>query len=227
MSIGKEVLLITLNVDEENNNIDLSKRSINDSEIAFFTDNYKKYLKLFTLWKYVYLKVNNIEVCEENILKVDVDALYDFMKKTFWTLLKKYSVDELINKIFETTQYYILNDIDDHENITQIVSEYMNKKFVKVLPSLTEEIVMYSYEETGTEDIKYVLDFENFFDNNDNMMDKYDINVKYITNSIYNLNIKLIDINNIHICDINNVKNKYLDEIIKRANIKKVIIQKK
>jgi len=59
MPIDKQVILIVLSSNETNNTVDLSKRLINDTEIEIFTNNYKIYLKLFGIFRYVYLKINN------------------------------------------------------------------------------------------------------------------------------------------------------------------------
>ena len=223
MAVGKEILLITLNVDEESKNIDLSKRSINDEEISLFTETYKKYRQLFTLWRYVYLKLNNINVCEENIVNINVDNLYTFLNNTLWKLQKQYTDDELHECIIDNKKYHIFNDLGENcDEIKNIIEDYTSKKIVKILPSKTIDMVLYSYNETGNIDIKYALDYKNFLNNSH--LEKYNVDIKYMTNSKYNLHIKLIDIKNIDNDNIEELTCEILNEISKRSKEKNIIM---
>ncbi len=240
MEIGKEVLLITLNVniedengDEKNISIDLSKRSIRDDEISIFMDNYKIYLKLFDLWKYIYLKINNIELNNDTILNINVNLLYKFMKNNLWKLITTTEPKILLEMLYNKNQYNILNDIEDCDKIKEILQCYVDKKIIKTIPKISKELIIYSYEMNGLNDIKYVLDYKNF-DCYNNVLNKYNIEIKYMTNTKYNLHITLIpnenndnkennDNNENNENNINEILNNFVDEIKKRSVVKNVI----
>jgi translation initiation factor 2 alpha subunit (eIF-2alpha) len=228
MAIGKEVLLNTITVDEKKQNIDLSKRMINDNEIKYFTDNYKKHLQLFNLWRYIFFKLHGIEINDENILKIDTELFSSFLEKTLWNFQNEYTNEELIEIMFNNDKYDIFNNLENNSEIKEILKKYTDSKIVKVLPQKTLEITLYSFESTGLNDIKYVLNYKTYDNENiNNSLSKYSIDIKYMTNSIYNINIKLNnfnDINNNEIDNIDIISSYFLKEIKKRSIDKQIIM---
>ena len=162
------------------------------------------------------------------IKKIDTELFSSFLEKTLWNFQNEYTNEELIEIMFNNDKYDIFNNLENNSEIKEILKKYTDSKIVKVLPQKTLEITLYSFESTGLNDIKYVLNYKTYDNENiNNSLSKYSIDIKYMTNSIYNINIKLNnfnDINNNEIDNIDIISSYFLKEIKKRSIDKQIIM---
>ena len=190
LTIGKDILVHVIQVDESKGMIDLSKRTISDDDIKQFTEIHKSHIQLYNLFKQLYMKINNIIELE----KLNQEDLYNFMCNTLFEIQNEFENDHLIEKITnkETNNEIIESiDFDSIPNITnnsfkQILDEYIDKKINRTKQELTETIKLMTYNLTGLADIKYVLDFKSFDEFSE--LDKdFDIKINYISSSVYSI----------------------------------------
>lgn len=206
LTIGKDILLHVIQVDEDKCMIDLSKRSIGDDDIKQFTETHRIHLKLYGLFKELYMKMNNIT----NLEKINQEILHNFMCKTLFEIQTEYENEyiylKIINKdtnkeILESIDFDSINiDLTSNElenNITLdkfkiILDNFIDKKINRTKPEITEIIKLMAYSATGLADIKYTLDIKSFNKYNDYKKD-FEIKINYMTGSSYNIIINQKD----------------------------------
>lgn len=127
---------------------------------------------------------------------------------------------ELLNL---TNEYNILN-ID---KLKEVVNDYIRTKIVLVKPNKEIVFNLCSLEINGLYDLKYVMDYKNFYFYN-NISEDYTISILYDTNSEYKLSIKQNDfsIKN-QDYDIDKLEENLMDEISKRSSEKNMIFNYK
>ena len=217
LTVGKEVHLIVINVDTVKGFVDLSKRTINNEEIALFDEKYKIYIKLYNMFRNFFKKYHDYK--EE----YDDKQFEEFLKNTLW----KFQVKLEDTEIYDT----ITNSDSNTELINQslnldlvkfkgIIDNYIKTNIFVVKPSKEIIFTLYSVEEEGYFDLKYTLDYKNFYFYK-NVADDYLISILYETNSDYKIIIKQNDyiIKN-QDYDIEKVEIDILDEILKRSTDK-------
>ena len=199
LTVGKDILVHVIQVDESKNMIDLSKRTISDDDIKLFTNTHKSHIQLYNLFKQLYMKINNITELE----KLNQDDLHNFMCNTLFEIQTEFENDYIIEKIInkETNNEIIESiDFDSIPNITcdifkNNLNEHIDKKINRIKPELNETIKLMTYNATGLADIKYVLDFKSF-DEFTELEKDFDIKINYISSSVYSiiLNQKDLDL---------------------------------
>jgi translation initiation factor 2 alpha subunit (eIF-2alpha) len=208
VNVGKDVIAQITGFNNEKNFCELSIRSLVPSDIENFNKNHHSYLKLYNLWRYIYMKMTpDINMDTE---KINSENLNIFMEKTFWNILtcleeknetennennddeKIINNDEIFNILINSkTNMDLLNYILDYDKniIKTILDNYSLNKIVPIKQSKTEEIKVYSYDCDGLENIKKALDYTTFAKWND-LQNNYEISILYLTGSKYSLNIK-------------------------------------
>lgn len=197
LTVGKDILLNVIQIDETKEFIDLSKRAICDDDIKLFNEKHKSHMYLYNIFKHIFMRLNNIDVLN----KIDNDKLHNFMCLTLFDLQTKFEndllCDNIISKennteIIESINYNLLEY--SMTDIKKIIDEYIDNKINRIKPELTETIKLITYSSTGLADLKYALDYKSF--NEFEILTKdFDISINYITGSIYSLIIKQKDFN--------------------------------
>ncbi len=190
LTVGKDILVHVIQVDETKNMIDLSKRTISDEDIKQFTDSHRLHIQLYNLFKLLYMKINNIT--EPN--KINQDDMHNFMCNTLFEIQTEFENEYIMEKITskETNNEIIESiDFDSIPNITLDVfkknlDEYIDKKINRTKPELTETIKLMTYNSTGLADIKYSLDFKSFNEFIELEKD-FEIKINYISGSVYSI----------------------------------------
>jgi len=222
LTIGKDILVHVLQVDNEKNMIDLSKRTIGDDDIKLFTDTHRSHIQLYNLFKQLYMKIYNL-----GIEKISHEELHKFLCLTLFELQTEFENEYLNTKLVcKETNTEIIDSIDfesidglSKEQFKSILDDYIDKKINRTKPELTETIKLMTYSSTGVVDIKYTLDFKSF-ENFSELKDDFDIKINYMTGSAYSIVITQKDF------DLKG--NKTIDEIntFIKQEIKKRAIEK-
>ena len=227
LTIGKEVLLIVIQVDKEKEIIDLSKRSINEEEITIFHEKNKQHIQLYNIFKHIFMKLNNIDKHEN----IDQDKLYDFMCYTIWEIQNNfensYILENIVNKntnteILETGDYE--NKLYTLEQIKFVLNEYIDTKLNRVKPSITENIKLLSYNIDGLNDIKFILNLKELEIYNE-LLNDFNIKICYISSSVYSIELNQKEFNNIGLYTIDSAIKIIKTEIKNRAESKKIQFQ--
>jgi translation initiation factor 2 alpha subunit (eIF-2alpha) len=220
LTIGKEVHLIVINVDEKKGYVDLSKRTINDEEITLFDEKYKIYIKLYNMFRNFFKRYYDYKG------EYDDKQLEEFLKNTLWKFqetLEDNEISETITNSDNNTQLINQSLNLDKSKLKCIIDDYIKTNIFVVKPSKEIMLTLYSVGEEGYFDLKYTLDYKNFYFYK-NVADDYSISILYETNSDYKIIIKQIDyvIKN-QDYDIEKVEIDILDEILKRSTEKNMI----
>ena len=221
LSVGKEILLNVIQVNEEKKMIDLSKRTISDDDIKLFNAKHKSHIQLYNLFKHIYMKLNELD----NPDKINEDKLYDFMCVSLWEIQTECENDMLIEKILSKDTFREILDLIDFnslENITReqfelILTNWIENKVNRTKPELTETIKLMTYSATGLADIKYTLDYKNFPFYSEDVRKDFDVKILYISSSVYSLNIMQNDFDLIGNITINDITTMIKKEIKQRA----------
>lgn len=221
LSVGKEILLNVIQVNEEKKMIDLSKRTISDDDIKLFNSKHKSHIQLYNLFKHIYMKLNELD----NPDKINEDKLYDFMCVSLWEIQTECENDVLIEKILSKDTFREILDLIDFnslENITReqfelILTNWIENKVNRTKPELTETIKLMTYSATGLADIKYTLDYKNFPFYSEDVRKDFDVKILYISSSVYSLNIMQNDFDLIGNITINDITTMIKKEIKQRA----------
>lgn len=197
LTVGKDVLLHVIQINPEKMAIDLSKRSIDDEEIKIFSLKHKLHIQLYNIFKQLYMSINSINSHE----KLSNDNVYNWMCKTLFNIQIDFDNEYILEKLLcKDTNLEIIESIEydglitiENLNITQelfkkILDEYIDEKINRIKPELSENIKLMTYSSTGLADIKYSLDFKNFELYSDLSID-FDIEINYLTSSVYSINI--------------------------------------
>jgi translation initiation factor 2 alpha subunit (eIF-2alpha) len=94
LTVGKDILVHVIQVDETKSMIDLSKRTISDDDVKQFTETHRTHIQLYNLFKQLYMKINNI--IELN--KLNQDELHNFMCNTLFEIQTEFENDYLFEK---------------------------------------------------------------------------------------------------------------------------------
>jgi translation initiation factor 2 alpha subunit (eIF-2alpha) len=225
LTIGKDILVHVIQVDESKNMIDLSKRTISDEDIKQFTDSHRTHIQLYNLFKQLYMKINNIT--EPN--KIDQEDMHSFLSNTLFEIQtefeNEYIQEKIINK--ETNGEIIeLINFDSIPNITPDIlkknlDEYIDKKINRTKPELTETIKLMTYNSTGLADIKYTLDYKSF-DQFNQLKEDFEININYISGSVYSIILNQKDFDLIGLNSIDDALLILKKEIKNRAELKRL-----
>lgn len=217
LTVGKETHLIVINVDPDKGFIDLSKRTINDEEITLFDEKYKIYIKLYNMFRHFFKKYYDYKG------EYEEKQLEEFLKNTLWKFqesLEDIEISESITNSDNNTQLINQSLNLDKSKLKDIIDDYIKTNIFVVKPSKEIIFTLYSIGEEGYFDLKYTLDYKNFYFYK-NVADDYSINILYETNSDYKIIIKQNDyiIKN-QDYDIEKVEIDIIDEILKRSTEK-------
>ena len=190
LTVGKDILVHVIQVDETKSMIDLSKRTISDDDVKQFTDTHRAHIQLYNLFKQLYMKINNI--IELN--KINQDELHNYMCNTLFEIQTEFENDYLLEKITNKETNNEIIDSIDFESLAPItceefkknLNEYIDKKINRIKPELTETIKLMTYSATGLSDLKFALDYKTFNDYNELEKD-FDIKINYISCSVYSI----------------------------------------
>jgi translation initiation factor 2 alpha subunit (eIF-2alpha) len=227
LTVGKDVHLIVINVDIEKGYIDLSKRTINEEEIKLFDEKYKKYMHLYSIFKYIYHRYYQLK-------SITNEKEFDnFLNNTLWKYQEKYDNELILEKITNSdTIMELLNLTNEYETLNieklkEVVNDYIRTKIILVKPAKEIVFNLFSLEINGLYDLKYAMDYKNFYFYN-MISDDYSISIIYDCNSEYKIYIKQNDfsIKN-QDYDINKVEENLIDEISKRSSEKNMIFNYK
>jgi translation initiation factor 2 alpha subunit (eIF-2alpha) len=195
LTIGKDVLLHVIQVNEENMSIDLSKRTIGDEDIKLFNEKHKLHIQLYNIFKQLYMKLNNLNSPD----KIIDENLHQFICKTLFEIQTDFENEYIIEKLLsKDTNQEILDTIDFEDlNINMdvfknVLDNYIDNKINRTKPELTESVKLMTYSVTGVSDLKYSLDLKNFTNYQDLTKD-FDIQINYITASTYSIIISQKD----------------------------------
>jgi translation initiation factor 2 alpha subunit (eIF-2alpha) len=237
LTVGKEVHLIVINVDTVKGYIDLSKRTINEEEIKLFDEKYKKYMHLYSIFKYFYFRYYQLK----NIS--DEKEFENFLDTTLWKYQETYDNETILDKITNSdTIMELLNLTNDLlekstlvdgqktlnvDKLKGVVDEYIRTKIILVKPSKEIIFNLCSLERNGLYDLKYAMDYKNFYFY-PMISDDYTISIIYDTNSEYKITINQNDfsIKN-QDYDIHKLEENLIDEISKRSTEKNMIFNYK
>ena len=218
VNIGKDVIVQVIGFNKTKNFAELSVRTLIPSDIVNFTNTHRKYTIIYNLWRYVYMKLNpelNMNLDKINSLEID-----NFMENTFWTIEKsleenlpnvkvnnednevsniensenceKVDLDKLYNILInpsENNSLLIYINKYDIVMIKNILDNYAQIKFISTKQTKFQEFNIYSFDCDGLNNIKKALNYKSFNKWNE-LMDKYDITILYLTGGKYSLNIK-------------------------------------
>lgn len=192
LTVGKDILLNVIQVDEKKGFIDLSKRTIGDDDIKSFNEKHKLHIYLYNIFKHVYMKLKNTEKLD----KINDVELYNFMCISLFQLQtvfeNEYMCEKIVLKDFNLEIIESINfDILKYSSldIKKIIDEYIDNKINRTKPELTETIKLMTYSSNGLEELKYTLDYRSFVEFEDLTKD-FEIYINYITGSVYSLIIK-------------------------------------
>jgi translation initiation factor 2 alpha subunit (eIF-2alpha) len=220
LTIGKETHLIVINVDPDKGFIDLSKRTINDEEITLFNEKYNIYIKLYNMFRNFFKRYYDFKG------EYDDKQLEEFLRNTLWKFqetLENNEINETITNSDNNTELINQSLNLDKSKLKDIIDDYIKTNIIIIRPSKEIMFTLYSIGEEGYFDLKYTLDYKNFYFYK-NVVDDYSISILYETNSDYKIIIKQIDyvIKN-QDYDIEKVEIDILDEILKRSIEKNMI----
>lgn len=217
-----------IDVNLDTNLAELSIKVLNQSEINDFNSKHKKYIALYNLWRYIFMKLNpSINMQIENI---DDNLLTNFLNNTLWFYESYYinnfddfNLDNFSQNLFnKDLNLSLLQLIDPNSNINltlvkHIIDDYYSSKFCTSKNTLSKNFIMFSYEKNGLSDIQNILDIQSF--NKFIDFDNFDITFSFLTNSNYSLTIKQ---KNVDFNDIDSVYNILIDNITIRCVDKNV-----
>jgi translation initiation factor 2 alpha subunit (eIF-2alpha) len=203
VTIGKEVVVQVSGFNKEKNYAELSIRSLIASEITEFNNNRQSYLKLYNLWRIVYMKLNPI--FDMDFTKVVPDEINNFMKNTLWTIessVEQELEDEIINEKYSYESIYnillnpsknmeILKYLSDCDisQIKSILDTYSQIKSIPIKQIKHGEFTAYSYELDGLSNLKNAFNYKSF-EKFSELNELYDISILYLTGNKYSLTIK-------------------------------------
>jgi len=229
VNIGKEVIMQITGLNQEKNYVELSIRALINKDIEEFTNYRKKYLAVYNLWRYVFMKLKpELEMKIENI---NENEMNNFMEETLWKIeiiIEENEQDDEIN--FEELYRNFINPKNNYElikNITEydihkiknILDSYSQIKNVPVKQTKYEEFTAYSHELNGLLDIKTAMNYKSFDKYND-FSDKYEISILYLASNKYSITLKQkVPMDE----DINELYDYLIQELTKRCSSSKIV----
>lgn len=225
LTIGKDILVHVIQVDETKSMIDLSKRTIGDDDVKQFTENHRSHIKLYNMFKQLYMKINDITQVD----KIDQNDLHNFLSHTLFEIQTEYDNEQLNEKLINKDTYNDIIesiDFDSIPNITldkfkNVLNSYIDLRINKTKTELTETIKLMTYNANGLADIKYALNFKTF-DNYVELEKDYDIKINYIASSTYSIIIVQKDFDLTNQSSIDDIMLLLKKEIKKRALEKEI-----
>lgn len=230
LTVGKDVLLNVIQVDETKNLIDLSKRTISDDDIKSFNEKHKLHIHLYNIFKHIFAKIKNIDRVE----KINDDELHNFMCVSLFEIQTEYENEYINEKLLcKDTNLEILNLINFEmlsqeikqeqttNTIKNILDDYIDTKINRIKPEKTETIKLMTYSSTGVLDLKYALDYKSFTLWQD-LLNDYEIKLNYITGSVYSIIIQQKDFDLSGLIQIDDALTMIKKEIKKRAIEKQI-----
>jgi translation initiation factor 2 alpha subunit (eIF-2alpha) len=229
VNIGKEVIMQITGLNEEKNYVELSIRALIEKDIEEFTNYRKKYLAVYNLWRYVFMKLK--PELEMKIERIDDDEINNFMENTLWKIEKLIEDDEQDDEInFEELHRNFINPKNNYElikNITNydidkiknILDSYSQIKIVPVKQTRYQEFTAYSHELNGLADIKNAMNYKSFDKYND-IYENYEISILYLASNKYSINVKQ---KNPMVEDINELYDYLIQEITKRCSSSNIV----
>lgn len=224
LTIGKDILVHVLQVDDKKNMIDLSKRTIGNDDVKLFTDTHRSHIQLYNLFKQLYMKIYSIR-----IEKLSQEELHNFLSLTLFELQTEFENEHLQSKLInKETNKEIIDSIDfdsieglDGEQFKLVLDDYIDKKINCTKPELTDTIKLMTYGATGVSNIKYTLDYKSF-ENFAKLSADFDIKINYMTGSVYSIIISQKDFDLKGNKTINEANTFIKQEIKKRAIEKQI-----
>lgn len=229
VNIGKEVIMQITGLNQEKNYVELSIRALINKDIEEFTNFRKKYLVVYNLWRYVFMKLK--PELEMKIEKIDENEINYFMENTLWKIEKiiedteqddEINFEELYrNFINPKNNYELIKNITEYDiyKIKNILDSYSQIKIVPVKQTKYQEFTAYSHELNGLSDIKNAMNYKSFEKYNE-FSDKYEINILYLASNKYSITIKQKVLMN---DDINELYNYLIQEITKRCSYSNIV----
>lgn len=215
VTVGKDTMVQVTGFNNTKNYAELSVRALISSDIENFIKTHRKYTNLYNLWRFVYMKLN--PELNMNIDNINSHEINTFMEKTFWKIEnylegnledindakdtnklydieinENYNLDELYNMLINPSKNEsLLKYIEEYDTkaIKNILDNYAQIKFVPIKQTKFQEFNIYSFESNGLNNIKDALDYKSY-DKWNELMNKYDISILYLTGGKYSLNIK-------------------------------------
>jgi translation initiation factor 2 alpha subunit (eIF-2alpha) len=231
VSFGKEVVALVSGVNKEKNYVELSIRILVEKDIEAFHQEHKRYLALYNLWRYIYLKLH--PELNMNIEKINDQSLNTFMENTLWEIqdnIENCDDETVLNDLLNIEKNMdiitlIKNQDENIDKIKSILDNYISLKTTVTKPTTDKEIKLISYEMEGSHNIKYSLDYKSYEFYSDLKID-YDMEITYLSDSLYRIHIKqkdviLHNINN----NINSIYDKIINEIKKRCNVYDIVLK--
>ena len=224
LTVGKDVFLSVIQIDESKQLIDLSKRTMTDEDIKLFGEKHKLHIQLYNIFKHIFMKIKNIDR-PDNIID---DELHNFMCDSLFQIQAEFENEYIYEKILsKDTNLEILNSIDFNElgysqdNFKNVLEDYIENKINRIKPEKTETIKLMTYSPTGLTDLKYTLDYKSFTEFEEISRD-FEIKLNYITGSVYSIIIgqKNFDLSGTN--SIDDVLTNIKKEIKKRAIEKQI-----
>lgn len=232
VNIGKEVIMQITGLNQEKNYVELSIRALIDKDIEKFTNYRKRYLAVYNLWRYVFMKLKpELEMKIENINDNEIN---NFIEDTLWKIEKlieenendeqddEINFEELYrNFINPNNNYELIKNISEYDidKIKNILDSYSQIKIVPVKLTRYQEFTAYSHELNGLTDIKSAMDYKSFDKYND-FSDKYEISILYLASNKYSITVKQkVPMND----DINELYDYLIQEITKRCSNNNIV----
>jgi translation initiation factor 2 alpha subunit (eIF-2alpha) len=194
LTVGKDILLNVIQVDEIKQFVDLSKRTISDEDIKLFGEKHKLHIQLYNIFKHIFMKFKNIDRPDN----INDTELHNFMCGSLFSIQAEFENEYISEKILsKETNLEILNSINFSEleyligldKIKNILDDYIENKVNRIKPEKTETIKLMTYSSTGLADLKYTLDYKSFEELKD-LTNDFDVGINYITGSVYSIIIK-------------------------------------
>ena len=224
--VGKDVLLNVIKVDENKKYIDLSKRTVCEEDIKIFQEKHKTHIKLYQIFCYVFMKHSNITDYKK--IEGNNEELSEFMQNTLWYLQNKFENDYIIEKLLNKNDLVNLtNELDftcvdiNKEDFDKYILNFIDNKINRTKPELSENIKLTTLNQDGLNDIKYVLNIQDY-DFYQQIIQDFDFNINFESSTIYSLNIKQKDFDLKGEYDIHSLMNLIKNEIKKRSIEKSV-----
>ena len=219
LTVGKDVILHVIQVDQISKNIDLSKRTVSDEDIKLFNQKHVQHIQLYNLFKHLYMKLFNIN----NLIHLDETKLYEFQSNTLFEIQTCFENENLFSQITNKETFNEIIDSIDFDSIgksrqefIKILEEYINDKINRIKPEITETIKLMTYSINGVKDIKNTLDYENFTEYSELQKD-FVIKINYISGSTYLIIIEQKDFELVGNISIEDALSSIKKEIKKRA----------
>ena len=168
------------------------------------------------------MKYNDIK----NPNEINKDNLHDFLCDTIWDIEENFDYDNINeNLLSKNNNQEIINTLKsnsiDIDKLKLLLDDYIDNKLFHAKPTFNSNIKLLSYNIKGLDDIKYVLDLTTLSQYN-NIIQDFIINITYMTNSNYSINIEQKEYENIFNFTIKDIFEIIKNEIINRATEKQI-----